>query len=408
MHRIFIFINFAEKNRHTNQIIQGKINHVEHASLVKELSTFCLPAVFTISLAITGVLIPKILLIAYRKKLFDTPDERKIHSSCVPRLGGIAFVPAIIISIGIMYGLSLRGIADIGPIVESSVPFSVCGLLLLYLTGISDDLIGVRYRAKFVMQIISALLMIGSGLYLWNLQGFMGIYEWWAPMGYALTALVVVFVVNSINLIDGIDGLASGLSAVACATYGVVFAISGHVFYSLLAFAALGTLVPFFYYNVFGNPAMGRKIFMGDTGSLCIGFILAYLAVAMSGMEISSDLGDVNPIVVGFAPLLLSCLDVLRVFIHRLRFHRSPFLPDCSHIHHKLLALGLPTPVAMIAIISASLLLTVANIMLSAYVDVALLLTSDVVLWIGLNVWLTQRVLKVQNIQSLPENGSFL
>ena len=219
---------------------------------------------------------------------------------------------------------------------------------------------------------------------------------------------MVVFIVNAINLIDGIDGLASGLSAVACAFFGVVFACSGNTFHALLSFATLGTIVPFFYYNVFGNEKMRRKIFMGDTGSLCIGFILAYLAVSMSDVHIRGVFSGFNPIVVAFSPLLVPCLDVLRVFIHRLRFHRSPFMPDCSHIHHKLLALGLSAPKAMAMIIAISAILVAVNVLLSASVNVTYLLAGDIGIWILFNIALTRRILHLRHISRLPSNGSFL
>lgn len=382
---------------------------MEQAFVKNDMMVWCLSAVFIMSLAITGLLIPKILLIAYRKNLFDIPDARKIHTSRVPRLGGIAFVPAIIISIAMIFGLSESDtVIRSGDIAEPSMPFGICGLLLLYITGISDDLIGERYKAKLAMQIAAAGLMLCSGLCICNLHGFWGIYDWPQWSVYILTALVVVFIVNAINLIDGIDGLASGLSAVACAFFGVVFACSGNTFHALLSFATLGTIVPFFYYNVFGNEKMRRKIFMGDTGSLCIGFILAYLAVSMSDVHIRGVFSGFNPIVVAFSPLLVPCLDVLRVFIHRLRFHRSPFMPDCSHIHHKLLALGLSAPKAMAMIIAISAILVAVNVLLSASVNVTYLLAGDIGIWILFNIALTRRILHLRHISRLPSNGSFL
>lgn len=149
---------------------------MEQAFVKNDMMVWCLSAVFIMSLAITGLLIPKILLIAYRKNLFDIPDARKIHTSRVPRLGGIAFVPAIIISIAMIFGLSESDtVIRSGDIAEPSMPFGICGLLLLYITGISDDLIGERYKAKLAMQIAAAGLMLCSGLCICNLHGFWGI-----------------------------------------------------------------------------------------------------------------------------------------------------------------------------------------------------------------------------------------
>ena len=125
--------------------------------------------------------------------------------------------------------------------------------MLMYLTGIADDLIGVRYRGKFIFQIIAGALIAMSGLYIRNLFGFFGIGAVNAWLGVAATIFLAIFVINAINLIDGIDGLASGLSAIALTYYSYIFYQAGEYIYAMLAGATLGTLVPFFYYNVFGN-----------------------------------------------------------------------------------------------------------------------------------------------------------
>ncbi|MDE6794333.1 MAG: undecaprenyl/decaprenyl-phosphate alpha-N-acetylglucosaminyl 1-phosphate transferase, partial [Muribaculaceae bacterium] len=132
---------------------------------------------FAISLMLAGIIIPQILLIAFRKKLFDEVDERKIHKGVVPRLGGIAFVPSILFSLALVIGLNLRfgGENVFGEFAESLVPmyFMVCAVLLMFLVGMADDLIGVRYMAKFIVQIRSAVLICSSGMYVDNLYGFL-------------------------------------------------------------------------------------------------------------------------------------------------------------------------------------------------------------------------------------------
>ena len=109
--------------------------------------------------------------------------------------------------------------------------------------------------------------------------------------------------------------------------------------YAMLAFATLGVLVPFFYYNVFGNAKHGRKIFMGDTGSLTIGMMLCFLSLKLTMCGLDDNTGNVHPMVLAFSPLLVPCCDVVRVYLHRVRNGKNPFLPDKNHIHHKLLAL---------------------------------------------------------------------
>lgn len=351
---------------------------------------------FLISLLVTGLIIPKILLIAFRKNLFDEVNERKIHKGAVPRLGGISFVPAVMFTFSLIYGLTQipevsHLVIEMSDIQARAIAFGFCGLILLFLVGIADDLVGVLYRAKFVMQIIAACLLIIGGLWIDNLHGFCGVYEWPDICGCMLTILVCVFFVNAINLIDGIDGLASGLSSVALLSYGIVFGYMGDMFNAIIAFATLGALVQFFYYNVFGKPALGKKIFMGDTGALCIGFILTYLSVTISRVP-NFTFTDFNPIIVAFAPMLVPCLDVLRVFFNRIRNGVSPFLPDKTHIHHKLLALGRSTPRAMVSILCMSGGLVLFNVLLSPMLDPAILLLIDVAGWCVYNSILSKKI----------------
>lgn len=353
---------------------------------------------FCVSLLLTGIIIPKILLIAFRRHLFDEVDERKIHKGAIPRLGGIAFVPAIFFSLMLVVGFSYTPnsefwLPEFHDIEIRPLAFSFCGVMLLFLVGIADDLIGVMYRAKFVVQIFSATLLILGGVWIDNLHGFCGIYDWPDYCGCTLTVLVAVFFVNAINLIDGIDGLASGLSAVALTCYGVFFCFMGDTFNAMIAFATLGSLLQFFYYNVFGSAKNGKKIFMGDTGALCIGFMLTYLSITIARVP-EFNFTVANPIIVAFAPMLVPCLDVLRVFWGRIRRGVSPFLPDRTHIHHKLLALDYTTPHAMISILCISAGAVVYNLLLSPYLNAAVILLLDIVLWVLYNLWLTHRIHK--------------
>ena len=171
---------------------------------------------FVVSVVLAGFIIPNIMTIAFRRKLFDEVDDRKIHRGVVPRLGGISFLPAFIFSFCVVVGCNIRfqipgmNTALAGTLVP--VVFLLCALMLMYLVGIADDLIGVRYRAKFMFQIIVGALFLMSGTWIHNLYGFAGIYEIPTIIGWLLTILLVIYVINAINLIDGIDGLASGLS----------------------------------------------------------------------------------------------------------------------------------------------------------------------------------------------------
>ena len=343
---------------------------------------------------LTGSIIPQILLIAFRKKLFDVPDPRKIHKTEVPRLGGIAFFPSILLVFFLLYGFGIM--SDDKLLIPylyrnlQPICFISAGAILLYLTGMADDLIGVRYRAKFIVQIFSAALVITGGIKLNGIHGFIGMSDIPEIVAIPLTILLIVFITNAINLIDGIDGLASGLSAIVCFFYSFVFIKAELYLFSALAVAALGTLIPFFLYNVFGDPHKHRKIFMGDTGALTIGLFLSVMCIRICQIEEISN--GVNYAVVAFAPLLIPCLDVIRVYLHRIKAHRNPFLPDKTHIHHKLLALGMKQRAAMITIIGCSVLWTAANYLLSPHIDITLLFVCDLALWIIVNSIMTRMI----------------
>lgn len=352
-------------------------------------------SVFLISVIVTGVLIPQILLIAFRKQLFDVPDERKIHQGVVPRLGGIAFVPAIFLSIAFIAGINAlfydSSVFDELARVPQQLCFGLCTLMIMYLVGMADDLIGVRYRAKFYAQIISGILIAMSGLMVDDMHGFLLMTQLPLPLAWAITVLAFVLVVNAVNLIDGIDGLASGLCGIALLFYGIVFFAVGEMVFSLIAFAAFGTLVPFFYYNVFGEAKVGKKIFMGDTGALTIGSILAILMVKMC-MIPRINIVDMNPIVLAYSPLIVPCFDVVRVYIHRVRAGRNPFLPDKCHIHHKLLALGIRQRTAMPVILLMSAVFVAFNVALSQFINSTIIMVIDVVAFVLINMWLTRMI----------------
>lgn len=353
---------------------------------------------FGVALLVAGILIPRILLIAFRRQLFDEIDERKIHRGVVPRLGGIAFFPAILFSMAFVVALNLRLGSDVmhDAITPILVPlyFEICAIILLYLVGIADDLIGVRYLAKFAVQIIAAILMVVSGMYVCDLYGLLWLHEVPVWLGWLFTGFVVVYVVNAINLIDGIDGLASGLSTIALVFYAVVFFQGEQYIFSMLAAAAAGTLLPFFYYNVFGDATKQKKIFMGDTGALTTGMVLVFCAVAVMNSRPDFLTVDYNPAMVALSPLVIPCFDVFRVYFHRVRRHRNPFLPDKCHIHHKLLALGMTQTRALLLILASSVGFIGLNVLLSPYVNATVLLLIDVALWTGINVLLTRAIRK--------------
>lgn len=356
-----------------------------------------------VSAVILGrIIIPNILIISLRKRLFDVPDERKVHKRPIPRLGGVTFFPVILFSLCVF--TAVRLMTGHGP-AETSTTDLVCeflfltgGLTLLYIVGIADDLIGVRYRKKFLVQIISAAMFPLSGLYINNFYGLFGIYLIPAEVGIPLTMLLVVFITNAINLIDGIDGLASGLSMVALLVFGVLFVHFRMWSYAMLAFVTVGVIIPFFSYNVFGSADLGRKIFMGDTGSLTLGYILSFFVIKYCMYEPDMLLTmKTSPVLVSFSVLMVPCLDVIRVVLRRARNKRPLFMPDKTHIHHKFLAMGFSPRRALVTIQLMSACFCAFTIVAILYMNNTLVFVIDVVVWTLLNLWFDHVISKRKN-----------
>ena len=153
--------------------------------------------VFVLCVFLAGIVIPQILLIAFRRKLFDVPDERKIHQGAVPRLGGIAFKPVIFFSVFLLLGIDMmvghtEVLSEIGKDAQPLF-FGFCSIIVLYLVGIADDLIGVKYRAKFFVQVLCGVMLIAGGVYLNDLTGVLGVHELPTWIEYLLTVLATVF-----------------------------------------------------------------------------------------------------------------------------------------------------------------------------------------------------------------------
>lgn len=347
---------------------------------------------YLISVSLGMVIIPRILVISHKKRLYDVPDARKVHTMPVPRLGGLSFFPVILMSMFLVIGFRLY----FWDMDTSSLSFNMLyeylflfvGMTLLYLVGVCDDLVGVGYRYKFAVQIAAAFLLVLSGNWFDSFGGLFGIYSVPVWVGVPFTVFIVVYITNAINLIDGIDGLASGLCCIALSVLSVIFFLRGQYVYALLAICTLGILMPFWCYNVFGNANRGHKLFMGDAGSLTLGYVISFLIIHMSVTnEVSPTLS--NPyMVIAFSTVLVPLLDVIRVVLHRLREHKNPFLPDKNHFHHKLLRTGMRVRMVMVCIIAISAFFILLNSSLAWRVDITYLFFLNLFCWSILHVGL--------------------
>ena len=345
-------------------------------------SELIIVAAFLIAVVLARIIIPRILIISLRKRLFDTPDARKVHKKPVSRLGGVSFFPAILFTvtflIGICYMTGWVSLVDTGQH-WVQILFMCTGLTLLYIVGITDDLIGVRYRQKFLVQ-----------LYINDFYGLFGIHAVSPFIGVPLTLVLVIFITNAINLIDGIDGLASGLSMVALSVFGTLAVIDDRWMSALLAFTTVGVLLPFFFYNVFGNADRGRKIFMGDTGSNLLGYVIAFLAIhyAMSG---SGRGNGAYVIVIAWSVIFIPAYDALCVIISRWRKKKPLFSPDRSHIHHRLLDLGYGHKKVTTILLLLDVVIISMNVFLTKWANVNLIFLIDLLLGLSFYIFLDVR-----------------
>jgi len=277
---------------------------------------------FISAFIVTLIAIPPIISLIKKYRLYDMPGFRKEHSLPIPTMGGIAIMA------GMMMGLILW------------FPFSngveqICfffSLAVLFGLGILDDLKDISAKYKFILQICIALLIALSGIRINSFDGLFGIAELPISAQYTFTILAIVGITNAFNLIDGIDGLAGGLGFMSLIILGLFLIINGDNNTALVAFALSGGILAFLYFNF--NPA---KIFMGDTGSLILGFVIAVLSIRLMQVNIfavSSVLPHAPVFVLGI--VFIPVFDTLRVFAVRIWNGKSPFLADKTHIHHLL------------------------------------------------------------------------
>lgn len=337
-----------------------------------------------ISMGCGFVAIPSIIKFCLKYNIYDQPNGRKIHHQPIPRLGGISFVPGMLLASVIVLFLMSTGIQREVQVSLWSLYF-IISLLIIYATGIIDDLVGLNATVKFSIEIAATCILPAANLYINNLYGLFGIYTIPFWIGAPLTILVLVFTCNAINLIDGIDGLSASLTVIALTGFFLCFIEEKLFYYCIMIAALIGVLIPYLYYNVFGSTEKRNKIFMGDSGSLSLGFILGFLSVKLC-MDTPRVDYDPHRIVWAWSLLAVPCFDVVRVFFFRIIHGRSPFQPDKNHIHHKLMACGLSQHQTLATIVVFQLLIIAANVALADIVSSSAILCTDVALYIVFNL----------------------
>lgn len=290
-----------------------------------------------LSFFITFVSIPTIIRISRRKNLMDEPGLRSSHLRKIPNLGGIA----IFFSLSVCTSIFAFELFEL-------YKFLFASLVILLYVGVMDDIVVMRAYKKLLAQIaVTALMVLGSDVRIRSFFGVFGIYE----LNYLSSVIVSMFtfiiLINAFNLIDGIDGLSGGYSLICSALFGLSYFRLGEYNYPLVVLSAviIGSVIGFLYYNL--SNYRSNKIFMGDTGSMILGFLLAFTAICFIDIFIEKQLPNIPRYHLQSAPavtvaiLILPIVDTLSVIVIRLMNRKSLFIADKNHIHHTMLELGL-------------------------------------------------------------------
>lgn len=294
------------------------------------MTSLMLPATLAFLVVLFGM--PSLIMVAKRKHLVDEPSEsRKLHHRSVPTVGGVMLFAATICSALVSFAFSdafgwtsVRWLGVLG----ASIP--------VFFMGLKDDIMGMAAVKKLMVHLaVGGFLVFGLGLRIDNFDGIFGLYELPVSVSSVFSLFVYVVIVNAINLIDGIDGLVGGYGLVAMSAFGMWAHWTGDVTSSIVAAAMVGGLAGFLVFNL--NPA---KIFMGDSGSLLLGYMCYVMAVSVVQTPDANTLSGVVRPIAAMCFLAYPLVDTLRVFTIRVLLGRSPFSPDRRHIHHLLMNLG--------------------------------------------------------------------
>ncbi len=274
--------------------------------------------------------IPAVNRLAREKNLFDIPVDRSSHNKPVPRLGGTMIFAGVILSSVLFTDLAAA----------SELKFIIAGMLILFFIGLKDDIVTLVPYKKAIGQTLAALIIvIPANIRISCCYGIFGIDEIPYMPSVILSLILIVGLINAINFIDGIDGLASGMGILASVVFGVIFLAFKHLSYAIICFSLAGSLSAFFHFNVISKK---NKIFLGDTGSMLIGFLLAVFTVYFIEMPLPENpLEKALPIApaMSLAILFIPVFDGLRVSLIRILNNKSILCADKNHLHHKLLNL---------------------------------------------------------------------
>lgn len=318
-----------------------------------------LAIVFLTSFFLVVLTTPSLIKVAILKRLLDEPDdERKLHGRRIPTIGGIIIFAGTIFSFALWFPTEsffktenigntitdLKYLSEVNLATSSMNDFKyiLATVLILFFVGVKDDIVGTAAIKKLAAHILVGLvLVLMARVRITSMHGLFDIFELPEWLSTFLSLFTIIVIVNAFNLIDGVDGLAAGIGMIVSLAFGIWFFLAGDNVLSLLAFSLAGSLFGFLFFNF--NPA---RIFMGDSGSLTIGLIVAILAIRLIeyprlDQSNSEVLDQLSRPIFAMAVLVYPLMDTLRIFIYRIVRGISPFSADRNHIHHQLMDLGL-------------------------------------------------------------------
>lgn len=331
----------------------------------------------------------KVLKLAKDKGLVDNPDARKLQKHPVPVVGGLAVV------FGVTFGLLMGGgfFYTLNEYINgSSISLThlapiILGIFVMLYTGCLDDIVGLKPKPRFIIEIFVILgLILSTGTCIDSLHGLWGVYDfsWWIAV--PLTIFAGVGIINAVNMVDGVNGLSSGLCISYCILFSIVFLCIGDIPNALLAFNMGAALMPFFVHNVFGNRS---RMFIGDAGTMVMGVLMTWFVMSLMNQNVSNIFinDDISVVAMLVAFLCVPIADTLRVMTIRVIRGKSPFSPDKTHLHHAFVALGISHSITSLSIISINLLV-VGSWYLTVYLGAPLnCQLYTVVLVAGILVW---------------------
>jgi len=340
------------------------------------------------SFLITFLTIPLIIKFFTKVNILDLPERRKIHAVETPTMGGLSIYLGTIISL-----ILFANFSDL-----SDYKFLLGGLMLMFLLGFRDDIYSLNATQKFIFQIFAAFLVVYFGeIRIVSLYGMMGIEELPYLVSILFSVFMIVAFTNAYNLIDGIDGLAGGLGVIATLFFSVWFLVSGYNFLFILSISLLGSLIAFLLFN--WSPS---KIFMGDTGSLVLGFIISVFSIAfVRNNDLLPEISYFkvnNPFAIITAILIIPFYDTTRVFILRILDKKSPFTPDKRHIHHILLKQGFDHSSASIILIFSNLSILFLAFMFNQVTEI-MIIGVMVAIMIGIGFYFERRLINFKKLE---------